>query len=526
MQFEPENDYGNVEYKITLSHITSKSERLQELASQMRFRLYEGRGEAYYYIGVTDEGAPEGISEIEMKKSIQMLNEISDIAGAKVSILRKTMGNNGQIAECFVIKNKNPNEIPPDIRIATVGNVDAGKSTIIGVLENGELDDGRGAARSRVVRYLHELESGRTSSINTTVIGFGIDGEIINHDKVKSPTDFELLERSIKTISFVDLAGHEKYLKTTIKGLTGLNPQYALLTVSANQGVLQMTKEHLGLVIALKIPFFILLTKVDIAPDNIRKRTITDLKKLLKIPGVSKVPIIVKNMDDIVISVKNIVNKAIVPIFRVSAVKGDGLDLFRTFLKLLPMHPPRDTKDQGFRAYIDDIFVVQGVGTVVSGMVYSGKLKANDSVYLGPYDTGKFEKVRIKSIQYKRVNTEEVKAGTHATFALPGIKRSDVRKGMVMLDSSSTGASKRFRAEIYVLYHSTTIKIGYTPVIHCKSIAQSAKIIKIDTTHLRTGDRAIVEFEFAYRPEHIRKGQRVIFREGRTKGIGIITEVL
>lgn len=527
MQYEPENDYGNVEYKISLSHVKMGSSRIQELASQMRYRLFEGGGEAYYYIGVADDGTPEGISKEDLNKSIESLRTTAEIAGAEVSILRETEGNNGFIAECFVVKRKNPNEIPPDIRIATVGNVDAGKSTIIGVLENGQLDDGRGAARSRVVRYLHELESGRTSSINTTVIGYGIDGNIVNHDKVKFPTDFELLTRSVKTITFVDLAGHEKYLKTTIKGLTGLNPQFALLVVSANQGVLQMTKEHLGLVVALKIPLFILITKVDLAPDIIRKRTISDLKKILKIPGISKVPMIVKDMDDIVIAAKNVVNKSVVPIFKVSAVKGDGLDQLKIFLKLLPLETEKSEPDtQNFRAYVDDIFSVTGVGTVVSAMVYTGSVKVNKHVYIGPYDNGSFGKVRIKSIHYKRVDTGEVQSGIHATFALQGIKRTDVRKGMVLLDSGTSGASRMFRAEIYVLYHSTTIKKGYTPVIHCKSISQSARIVDFDEDILRTGDRAEVLFEFLYRPEHIRKGQRIIFREGRTKGIGIVSEVL
>ncbi|MCE7737333.1 MAG: elongation factor 1-alpha, partial [Candidatus Heimdallarchaeota archaeon] len=76
------------------------------------------------------------------------------------------------------------------------------------------------------------------------------------------------------------------------------------------------------------------------------------------------------------------------------------------------------------------------------------------------------------------------------------------------------------------LYHSTTIKEGYTPVIHCKSISQAARITSIDSKQIRTGDRAIVEFEFLYRPEHIRSGQRIIFREGRTKGIGIVNSIL
>ncbi|MHA2172766.1 MAG: EF-Tu C-terminal domain-related protein, partial [Candidatus Kariarchaeaceae archaeon] len=80
-------------------------------------------------------------------------------------------------------------------------------------------------------------------------------------------------------------------------------------------------------------------------------------------------------------------------------------------------------------------------------------------------------------------------------------------------------------AEIYVLYHSTTIRPGYSPVIHCRSIRQSARMENFEPKLLRTGDRATVRFRFLYRPEHIRIGQRIVFREGRTKGIGIVTNL-
>jgi len=66
----------------------------------------------------------------------------------------------------------------------------------------------------------------------------------------------------------VDLCGHEKYLKTTINGLTGLSPDYGCVVIGANMGLQKMTKEHIGLCLFLKIPFFIILTKVDLAPEN------------------------------------------------------------------------------------------------------------------------------------------------------------------------------------------------------------------------------------------------------------------
>ncbi len=97
---------------------------------------------------------------------------------------------------------------------------------------------------------------------------------------------------------------------------------------------------------------------------------------------------------------------------------------------------------------------------------------------------------------------------------------------MVLLSAKQTpGATYRFEGEVFILFHSTTIKPGYTPVIHTQSVQQSARIIKISKDVLRTGDKATATFNFLYRPEHIAVGQRFLFREGRTKGIGTITKI-
>ncbi|MHA2501864.1 MAG: GTP-binding protein [Candidatus Kariarchaeaceae archaeon] len=528
MEYLPqESEHGNVEYKFTLEGKEGQDGRLEQLASQMRFRLFEGQGEAYYYLGVEDNGTPLGLPQSDLDESIRILEEVAERAGAKVTVLRRSEGNDGQVAELLVRAQKNPTELPADIKIASVGNVDAGKSTLIGVLLKGNLDDGRGSARSSVFRFLHELESGRTSSVSTTVIGIDENGKIINHNPVHPPTDIEVLERSIKTLSFQDLAGHEKYLKTTIYGLTGMVPDYAMLLVSANQGVLQMTKEHLGLVVALKIPFFIVMTKLDITPDPRRKTTLDELKKLLKIPGVSKIPLVVKSREDSIVASLNIHQQNVVPIFQISTVTGESIEELTQFLQLLkPTKIDEKAEKLQFRAYIDEIYHVQGVGTVVSGMIYSGRLAVNDTVHLGPFDDGSFKEVRVKSIHYKRVPTGSAVAGQAVTFALTKFKKQDVRKGMVMLKTEEKlGAIYEFEAEIYVLFHSTTIKEGYSPVIHVKSIRQSAEMINLDKDLIRTGDRAIVRFRFKYRPEHIQVGQRIVFREGRTKGIGLITSI-
>jgi len=76
----------------------------------------------------------------------------------------------------------------------------------------------------------------------------------------------EIMKHSNKIVTFLDLCGHEKYLKTTMYGLVGMCPDYAMMVVGSNMGVARMTKEHLGIILCLKIPFFVVLTKIDLCP--------------------------------------------------------------------------------------------------------------------------------------------------------------------------------------------------------------------------------------------------------------------
>ena len=120
----------------------------------------------------------------------------------------------------------------------TIGSVDAGKSSLISVLVYKALDDGRGVSHVKeFFRHPHKIESGRTSAISS------------HH-----------LEKDSGVVTFVDLAGHERYLKTTITGLSSF-ADYAIVTIGANMGVLRMTKEHLGIALALKIPIIVVITR-------------------------------------------------------------------------------------------------------------------------------------------------------------------------------------------------------------------------------------------------------------------------
>jgi GTPase len=105
-------------------------------------------------------------------------------------------------------------------------------------------------------------------------------------------------KQSAKVITFTDLAGHEKYLRTTVFGLLSSSPNYCLLMVAANNGLVGMSKEHLGIALALNVPVMVVVTKIDICPPNILEETITQITKIMKSPGARKIPTFIKNREE------------------------------------------------------------------------------------------------------------------------------------------------------------------------------------------------------------------------------------
>lgn len=414
-----------------------------------------------------------------------------------------------------------------ETRIAVVGNVDAGKSTMLGVLVKGGLDDGRGKARVNLFRHKHEIESGRTSSVGMEIMGFDTKGEIVGSNVPgRKLTWNEIGIRSAKVISFTDLAGHERYLRTTVFGLLSSSPNYCLLMVAANNGLIGMSKEHLGIALALNVPVMVVITKIDICPPHILEQTITQLTRILKSPGARKIPVFIKNHEQTVLTATQFVSQRICPIFQVSNVTGECLDLVRTFLNILPHHGHYDA-EAPFEFHINDTFSVPFVGTVVSGVVKSGVIHAGDTVLVGPDSLGQFQTTTIRSIERKRIPVPFTSAGQSASFALKRIRRKEVRKGMVVLPKLETlpRVYREFVAEVLILSHATTIRPKYQAMLHVGPVSQTCAIIEIDREFIRTGDRATVAFRFVQRPEYLAVGDRILFREGRTKGLGIVKAV-
>ena len=513
---------------------------LQQLAGLLQARIDEGHGEALFDLGQEDSGESMGFSRAQWDLGLSRLNEAARSLKSDVRVLLTYNVEGPEEAETKNEKDKacrgkllirQTPETPEEVietRIAVVGNVDAGKSTMLGVLVKGNLDDGRGKARVNLFRHKHEVESGRTSSVGMEIMGYDTRGDIVASTVPgRKLTWNEIGTRSAKVISFTDLAGHERYLRTTVFGLLSSSPNYCLLMVAANNGLIGMSKEHLGIALALNVPVMVVITKIDICPPQILEQTITQITRILKSPGARKIPIFIKNREDTVNTATQFVSQRICPIFQVSNVTGECLDLVRTFLNILPHHGHWDA-EAPFEFHINDTFSVPFVGTVVSGVVKSGVIHAGDSVLIGPDSLGQFQTTNIRSIERKRIQVPFCKAGQSASFALKRIRRKEVRKGMVVLPKLDSGPPKVYRefvAEVLILSHATTIRPRYQAMLHVGPVSQTCAIIDIDREFIRTGDRATVAFRFVQRPEYLAVGDRILFREGRTKGLGIVKAV-
>mmetsp|Transcript_3027 Transcript_3027/g.6512 ORF Transcript_3027/g.6512 Transcript_3027/m.6512 type:complete len:699 (+) Transcript_3027:251-2347(+) len=455
-----------------------------------------------------------------------------------------TQGENLSVNETLSSRN---------IRIAVVGNVDAGKSTMIGTLTSSLLDDGRGSSRTSIMKHRHEIESGRTSTTSTHLMGFRSTGEAIaGRDSVRATrrkSEDEVARESYRIVTLMDLAGHEKYLKTTIHGVASGMADYALILVNSRHPPTHMTHHHLNLCVSFGIHVIIVFTKVDGCPEHAFKTSKAEVSKLLKRPDINKRPFEIRCEEDIETCIGKLGTLA--PMISTSCVNGDGIELLQKMLFSLPKRRRHEKKqNRPFEFLVEDIFNVPGVGSVVSGFVNAGQLTTGSHahVYVGPTDDGTFMKAIAKSAQIARINTTHVTSGQSACLALALSKdmRKKLRRGMVVLMEAPT-STREFEAEICVLKgEGTTIRKSYQAYVHILNVRQSAYAKKIEivdnnamglaSTHtalygedneivLRPGCRAKVRFEFAQRPEYVRPGMRMLFRDGRVRGVGLVTSI-
>jgi GTPase len=414
------------------------------------------------------------------------------------------------------------------IYVAVMGPVDAGKSSLVGVLTSGTLDDGNGLARSIVFKHPHEHASGRTSDISFLYI-----------------RDVE--QKTL--ITFIDLAGHKEYLPTTINGVCSTFPDVVLVCCSDKLN--PIFQEHLTIALKMQIPVIIVFTKDDMVDQSSRAKFIDQLKnkfiqnqnKIGKLYTMHELKCIkdyhTTTLDD-----------KFLPYIAVSSKTNKNINLLHDILRCVNNKPKQLVK--GF--VVSHVYKIKGHGIVLSGI--SGiDIKLNSTLYIGPINHAQ-QKVNVKSIHNDfRLPVNELLAGNHGCICIGStIMRKLLRPGIILQHEPIVGICKRFIAKVSIFHHSTTILPGYVAYINCGMVRGAVKFksikrvsrdderkselpdLKVDRNGifleqgldrgLRSGDIGYVVLEFNKYSNYVEKGQKILFREGSTRGIGTIVDTI
>ena len=504
--FHIEYDYGNTEYKLKLCDVTVQ--RIQELTTQMKFRLGEGCGECYYEIGVEDNGNTLGISKEELEISLSVINTIATNLGCKAKITKLIQGKEGLIAEMYIKKQEESYINKIEITIGVLGEEGTGKSTLIGVLINGKLDNGKGLARTNVFRHKHEILCGKTSSFSHQILGFDEKGELTNYGDLIQPSLSQIVSKSTKIINFYDMAGSAKtFNRTTISTLSNEYLDYLLFVISAIDPITKVTENLLRFIYNVDLPVITIINKIDLISDEDLKKVVKQYKetirKLKTELNKEKIPIVMKNNDDVALFSSNMDEKEILLTFLVSNLKWEGgLTLFKNFLGVLPDLNKTSDKQKQKELELEkmefDIHetIYREKNVILIGIVSSGKLRIKSKCFLGPDINGNFKMVEICDIHCKKVNVAYSYKGQYCSVSIKSIgdintlTRDNVKKGMSLLDIRNTPiASRLFEIEIWTIDDSyKSFKASYQPILNIKHVRQGVKIKNPDELFLFLSD--------------------------------------
>ncbi|GGN07771.1 GTPBP1 family GTP-binding protein [Halarchaeum nitratireducens] len=516
-----EQEGGHVEFKERLTREVHLAEgRLESLAAQLRHRVLSGDGEAQYVVGVTDDGGIAGIDPEAFSETLDVLSLLAEEASAHIDDVQ-TWGTEGRgLVGVATVRDGGQLTADDDhVIVGTAGHVDHGKSTLVGSLVTGRADDGDGDTRSFLDVQPHEVERGLSADLSYGVYGFDGDGPVRVENPHRKHERAAVVERADRVVSFVDTVGHEPWLRTTIRGLVGQKLDYGLLVVAADDGPTDTTREHLGVLLATELPTIVAITKTDLVDDARVEEVERDVERLLRDTGRTPLPVERHGVDAAVEETDD----AVVPIVRTSAVGGDGLDVLDELFERLPK-----TAAAGgdFRMYVDRSYSVTGVGAVASGTIKSGTIAAGDELLLGPFSDGSFREVEARSIEMHYHRVDKAEAGRIVGIALAGVRESELERGMVLVPRDADPTPTRaFEAEVMVLNHPTRIDDGYEPVVHLETASEAARFHP-EGGQLLPGDTGRATVEFKFRPYLVETGQRFVFREGSSKGVGTVTELL
>jgi len=387
----------------------------------------------------------------------------------------------------------------PHLNVGTIGHIDHGKTTLTAAITQ-------------------TLAKRLPSKINKFIAFDDIDKA--PEEKARGITiavahvEYETEKRHY---AHIDCPGHADYIKNMITGAAQMDG--AILVVGADDGVMPQTREHVLLARQVGVPSMIVfLNKVDKQPDEelleITEEEIREVLDKYDFPG-EEVPIVRGSA--------------------LQALNGDGTDaaadsimeLMAKMDEYIP-DPVRDI-DKPFLMPIEDVFSIQGRGTVVTGRIERGVIHVGNEVEIVGF--GDVRKTVVTGVEMFRKLLDEGMAGDNVGCLLRGIKKTEVERGMVLAKSGTVHPHKKFRGSVYILTkdeggrHKPFFS-NYRPQFYIRTTDVTGAItLPADVQMAMPGDRLNIDVELIA-PIALEKGQRFALREGgRTVGQGIVDEI-
>ncbi len=385
----------------------------------------------------------------------------------------------------------------PHVNVGTIGHVDHGKSTLTAAIV--EVQHRKGMAPA--ISYA-DITKGGTVRDETKTVTIAV-----SHVEYESPN---------RHYAHVDCPGHADYVKNMITGAAQMDG--AILVVSAADGPMPQTREHILLARQVGVPAIVVfLNKVDLVDDkellDLVDMEIRDLLTKYGFPG-DTTPI-VRGSATAAMAAKPEGEKAI----------AELLEAIDTFIPL----PTREV-DKPFLMCVEDVFNIEGRGTVVTGRVERGVLNRMDEVEI--VGLGETRKTTATDIEMFRKLLDKAEAGDNVGILLRGTKKEEVERGMVLAKPGSIKPHTKFKAEVYVLSKDeggrhTPFFNKYRPQFYFRTSDVTGNVtLPAGVEMVMPGDNVSVEVE-VIAPVAMEKGQRFAIREGgRTIGAGRVAEVV
>ncbi len=385
----------------------------------------------------------------------------------------------------------------PHVNVGTIGHIDHGKSTLTAAIVQTQSRKGLATPISYA-----DITKGGTVRDETKTVTIAVSHVEYQSDK--------------RHYAHIDCPGHADFIKNMITGAAQMDG--AILVVDASEGPMPQTKEHVLLARQVGVPAIVVfLNKVDLVDDpellDLVEMEVRDLLSKYEFPG-DKTPV-----------VRGASKKAL-------NGEPDGEAAIQKLMEAIDDFIPLPTRevDKPFLMCIEDVFNIEGRGTVVTGRVERGVLKRMDDVEIvGLKDT---RKTVATDIEMFRKLLESANAGDNVGVLLRGTKKEDVERGMVLAKPGSITPHTHFKAEVYVLSKEeggrhTPFFTNYRPQFYFRTTDVTGTVtLPQGVEMVMPGDNVSVDVT-VIAPVAMERGQRFAIREGgRTIGAGRVTEVL